>query len=218
MPGIFAVHDAENRRALYQDWVDLTCMRDLQQFERKRTDADLAREILRLCATLEEPTLAEIAKRSKTDSRKVQTHLELLKELFVITELKPHPSGFGKAVYFPFETGLAHYLGAPLKRKLQVWLIAERMSRNAYLDNESSRWFTYRSRAKTRLDLIEEHPTHGLVAYQIFEEEKLKQTQLELIKSFGVKNKGTQLRAFAPLLQTQTVAGVACLPWEKLVS
>lgn len=56
MPGIAFARDPQMRSDLFQDWIDLTCQRDLFQFKRLKLDSDLAYAILKNCALLEELT------------------------------------------------------------------------------------------------------------------------------------------------------------------
>lgn len=45
-PGIFSVREDSSRNELFQDWVDLTLERDLNQFPKISVDIELAAEIL----------------------------------------------------------------------------------------------------------------------------------------------------------------------------
>jgi hypothetical protein len=98
MPGIFAVRDTEEQDGLLQDWIDLTCLRDIQQFKTLKLDGKLAFELLKLSATLEEPTRAQMARATRMDPRRAETHLLALCGLFVPQRLNPHPSGTGKPI------------------------------------------------------------------------------------------------------------------------
>ncbi len=136
MPGIFSVRDDEQKDALFQDWIDLTCLRDLQQFKSLKLDSELAYSILKLAATLEDPTRTAMSRALRVDPRKIGSHLTALCELFVLMKLNPHPSGTGKPIYLPLDTGVAAHLGAPLLRRLHIWLAIERMAYNQYFEKK----------------------------------------------------------------------------------
>lgn len=99
MPGLFYIRNHEEQDSLIQDLLDLICNRDIHQFKSLKLDSDLCFEILKLSATLKEPSKSEISKALKIDSRKIETHLKALCELFVVQNLNPHPSGGGKPIY-----------------------------------------------------------------------------------------------------------------------
>ena len=105
LPGFFAARRGEERAALLADWIDLTVERDFHQFPKSKAESDLARRILEGLATLEHPDLSSIAKFCGRDPRLVKRHLTILKELFVIEELSPHPWGVGKPIYFMCDVG-----------------------------------------------------------------------------------------------------------------
>ncbi|MGK5086541.1 AAA family ATPase [Bdellovibrionota bacterium FG-2] len=124
-PGIAFVRSQEERRLLFEDWLQLVCYRDIQQFKKLRLDGDLAFDILRQVCLLEEPSAVEIARKLRQPGRRVQTHLLALEQLFAIQKIAPHPSGAGKPIYLILDAGLAHYFGAEFSRRVQVLLMNE---------------------------------------------------------------------------------------------
>jgi predicted AAA+ superfamily ATPase len=217
MPGIFAVRDADERTERFKDWVDLTCQRDIHQFAKLKLDSDLASAILSETCTLEEPTQAGIARRLKTDPRRIASHLKALTELYVLQKLLPHPSGTGKPIYLPLDTGIATHLGAPLSRRLQIWVMNERMAKASYYPGKSRKFYYYRSTGKKFIHLVEEVVDSPLRAFQVFENERILKTDALLMKGFLQKNPGSQCVVLAPIQEPQKVEGIAFLPWEALV-
>ncbi len=128
MPGVCFLRDPSERQDYWESWLDTTCERDIKVFSKGRLSGDLARQIVQLTAELEFPNVSEIARTLNQDSRRINTHLEALEELFVIRKLNPHPSGVGKTLYFPFDCGLASYLQASMRRRWQIWWLIQNIN------------------------------------------------------------------------------------------
>ncbi len=216
MPGIFAVRDNEEQDALFQDWVDLTCLRDIQQFKGLKLDGELSFELLKLSATLEEPTRAQMARATQVDPRRVETHLKALCALFVLQRLNPHPSGTGKPIYLPLDCGVARYLGASRIRQLHVWLVVEKMAANAYSKEKRKSFFYYRSTGKRIIHLVEEGIDQPTQAFQVVANERILKTDAELMLAFLKKNQTAKGRVLAPIPEKQKVKTCVFVPWESV--
>ena len=217
MPGIFSLRNHEEIHSLYQDWVELTCYRDLQQFQGLKLSGEIAIQILRLASTLEEPTRANFARTLRLDPRRVETHLKALCELFVLQKLEPHPSGTGKPIFLPFEVGLADYFAASRERKLHVLLVNERMAANSYYNIKQNVFYYYRSSGRQVVHLLEAGMDGHLTAFQIIDHERIKKTDALLMAAFLKKNRGAEGRVLAPVLESHKINGIKFVPWEEMV-
>lgn len=218
MPGFFAIRDEEERASLIQDWIELICQRDLLQFKNLKLDGDLAFEILKATATLEEPTRAAIAKSIHVDTRKIETHLKALTELFVLQKLNPHPSGTGKPIYLLLDPAIADYLGASSERRLHIWLMTERLAKNAYLNEKRKSFFYYRSTGKRIIHWVEESIGKPTQSFQLFEHERILKIDAELSLAFLRKNPGAKVAVYAPIPFRQKMGACDFLPWEDALS
>ncbi len=218
MPGFFSVRDQEERSALIQDWLDLTCLRDIQQFKTLNLDGELADSILKLTAVLEEPSRAAIARATRVDPRRIGTHLEALTELFVLQKLNPHPSGTGKPIYLPLDVGIAEYLGASMIRRLHIWLMNERMAKNAYFDQKRKSFYYYRSTGKRMIHLVEGSVDQATQAFQVIDHEGIRKTDAELMIAFLNKNPKAAGAVFAPIPEEQKIKSCIFMPWENIPS
>lgn len=212
LPGICFVREERNRIALMRDWINLTCQRDLQQFKKLKLDGLLASRILKLTATLKEPTRAEIAKALKVNHKRVQTHINALVELFALTRLDPHPSGGGKTIFLPFDAGIAHYLGADRERCLHIWLLNELLVRDVCKNTKPSSFYYYRSSGKNWIHVIEENDSN-LFAHQIITHENIEKRDSELMKAFLKKNKTAKGVVRAPVNQKIKLNVISYVPW-----
>jgi predicted AAA+ superfamily ATPase len=132
MPGVCFSRDEPHRNSYWEQWLDTLCEKDLRAFSGGRLSPDIARRILEQTALLELPTALEIAHQLRIDVRRVNTHLEALRDLFVIHSINPDPAGSGKTIHLPFDTGLATYLKAELRRKWQIWFITEALNQTRF--------------------------------------------------------------------------------------
>ncbi|NDG85969.1 MAG: ATP-binding protein [Proteobacteria bacterium] len=216
MPGIAFVRDAQVRAEFFQDWIDLTCQRDIHQFKRLKLDSDLAYSLLKHASNLEEPTAAAFARITRANHKKIATHLKALCELYVLVRLEPHPSGTGKAVYLPMDSGIAAHLGAPIIKRLQIALMNERMAANSHSGGKRNTYYYYRSSGKKTVHLIEEELGGKTRAFQFFERETVRKIDLELLKAFAKKNKGAEVHLLAPVADAWRDAPVMISPWESM--
>ena len=214
MPGIAFTRDLEQRAEFFQDWIDLTCQRDIHQFKRLKLDSELAYEILKNAAIQVEPTAATMARLTRANPKKVATHLKALCELFVLIRLDPHPSGTGKPIYLPLDSGIAGHLGASLTRKLQIALVNERMAKNAYAGGKRHSFYYYRSSGKKIIHLIEIELNGKIRAFQVFDRESVKGPDTELLKAFSRKNPKSELNLLAPVFEGWKFWKVQVRPWE----
>ncbi|MBI3555456.1 MAG: ATP-binding protein [Deltaproteobacteria bacterium] len=132
MPGVCFMREDSVRTNYWEQWLETICERDLRDFGQGRLSGDLARGILEACATLETPMIADIAKKLQVDSRRIQSHVQALRDLFVLREIAPHEAGVGKALLLPFDCGLAKTLGADSRRRWQVWFATEYLNQRAF--------------------------------------------------------------------------------------
>ncbi len=218
MPGIAFVRDLHVRSDFFQDWIDLTCQRDIHQFKRLKLDTQLAYGLIRHSATLEEPTAAALTKATRANPKKVNTHLKALCELFVLTRLDPHPSGTGKPIYLPLDSGVATHLGAPLIKRLQITLMNERMAKNGYAGGKRHTFYYYRSAGKRLAHLVEEELGGKTRVFQLFDREAVKKPDLELLKAFRKKNADSEAYLLAPVLDAWKYEGIRVEPWEWIFS
>ena len=226
MPGLFAVRSDEEREGLLEDWVSLTCNRDLHQIPRLRLDSDLAREILRLAATLEHPIASEIAKAARVSPKVVQKHLTAFETLFVLQRLKPHPAGTGKDRYYLCDVGIAHFLGAPRQRLLETWLLQELSAKRALLPAPSKRKFTYyrTTKGSTIPLVIEDESKNITLALHALYKEKIDRRDTKVLASFRQASRripGYQKTVHPYLLLAspprQRLDDVQVLPWSAVV-
>jgi len=218
MPALCFIRDEQARSDAIQDWIDLTCTRDILQFKKIKLDSELCYNIIKQCSQLEEPTQAELSKKLKTDGRKINTHLRALCEIFVLNEISPFPLGTSKPIYIPLDAGIADYLGAPLLRRLQIVLLNERLMYHSLLSPKKPQFYYYRSRGKKLIHWIEEKINGEITAYQIFENERIKKTDLELLKAFQnkVKNK-VRTVLLAPVFNYWSESKIEISPWENML-
>jgi uncharacterized protein len=156
MPGICFLRSPEERRSLWEGYLDTTCFRDLQQVVGARLSGELAREILHTLAQLEKPSVAEVASKLRVDARRIKKHIEALEAVFLLHRLAPHPSGVGKPLYYLFDAGLAFYLGAPFETRLKIWAINECLAQHEYAGKSRPRVRYYESTKHSHVDFIVE--------------------------------------------------------------
>ena len=133
MPGACFTRNLDESKAYWEQWIETTAHRDLKVFSKGKLTGDLAQEIIELCCKLALPTLAEIAKTIGVDARRINSHAEALTELFILRKIEPAATGIGKAIYLPFDPGLAMFHDANLQRRWQVGFLAHYFNQAQFL-------------------------------------------------------------------------------------
>jgi len=221
MPGVFALRSQSDRESFFEDWIGLVTSRDLLFFFKLNPDPDLADAIIRAIPKLEIPDSAHLSRHLGENPRKIQKHLKMLEQLFVLHKLLPHKISAGKPVYFLMDAGLATYLGATIERQLQTWLLHEQLSQRSYNDDRTSRLSYYRSARAGILDLVCETPK-TCAAIRILPRERIDLRDLMILKAFRDKAlskeyPNVELSALAPIPKPEKIEGVGIFPWESIV-
>ncbi len=223
-PGIFHVRDEEARAALMNDWLRLVRERDLLQFTHLRIvlDPELCQDILSRVALSGEPNVAWISKELGKSSRKVQKHLMLLEQLFVIHKQLPHSLGSGKPRYLLCDPGLATHLGSSFQRKLETALWLEQLSQQSYSGNIEYKMSYYRSARGGIIDLIVEDKSKNVWALKMISEEGYDQRDFEILRAFEAKAKAAGLHvrglyALAPVSKKTELGSIGIYPWESIL-
>lgn len=216
MPGICFLRDPHERTESFEAWLETTCYRDIQQIAGARLSGELARDVLTAAAQVEHPTLAEISARLRVDARRVRRHLEALEAVFVLIRLEPHPAGVGKALYLPFDAGLAGHLGASLHARLRIWAINECLAQNEYAGKPKPRVRHYQSSGRSTVDLVVEVPGQT-TAVVLSDEEAPGTYTLRPAEALLKKLPGARAVVLAPVSVTQRRGPrLQILPWAGM--
>lgn len=157
LPGIFSIRNINERKALIHDWIKLTVERDLHQIKKNKLDSKLALRILECIAKLQQPILSEIVNELGVNSKKIQSHLNALKTLFVIFEISPFKKSAGKPIYYLTDPSLLNYFDATFDKKLTTWIYLELKSQLSYKDMEDIEIYYYKSNTSSLVHVIAEY-------------------------------------------------------------
>lgn len=191
MPGVCFFRDKDMRDGYWEQWLDTTCERDLKMFSTGRLSGDLARRILEKTAVLELPSASELARELRVDARRIHSHLNALEALFVLNSIEPSQHGVGKTLFYPFDAGLAAFLGAGLQRKWQIWFLSEWMNQRRFSGEHSfKKPQYYRSTRGSFVDFVTDELVFHLFSDLPFPDRRAKQTVQAILKKrskFSVK-------------------------------
>ena len=225
LPAMFAVRSSSQRDELVRDWISTTVNRDLHQFPKIKADSDLAQEILQQIAILDNPEAGVVAKMLKRAPRRVQQHIDLLEQLFVLQHVAPLPYSTGKNRYFLCDAAIARELGASFEKQLITQLIIERLSQGQYSKGAVPNLKYYRSQKGAVTHLVEE-TDKTINAIMIIGEDRIDFEKLKRMTAFKVKAiknlaesgilKSVHLYALTALQEPVTVHGVKVHPWEAI--
>lgn len=214
MPGFFSIRENEVRNQMMRDWLALTVQRDLMQIPKLKLDSELAYSILEKLAILDEPTAGEVAKSLSVDTRKIQLHIRAMASLFVIIAVEPHQGSSGKERWYLLDTAFVKFFGGGFHRQLQTWLLNEILVTNSL--RKSPRKINYFRNSKgSVVDFILSEEKLK-VAIQIFNRESVYDRDLNLLRSFGNKFKGSTLLALSGGRQDHPHENLFVRPWEWL--
>ena len=160
MPGVCFFRDSKIRTDYWEQWLETLCERDLKTFSKGRLSGDLARRILEQCATLQLPMIQNIAKNTRIDARRIQTHIDALVDLFIVRPIQPHAGSTGKTIYIPFDCGLSSHLGAGMNRLWQVWFLVEWYNQRAFNFKQTVHPQFYLTSRHSFVDFVTENTGH----------------------------------------------------------
>lgn len=222
-PGIFSIRDESERLEALDGWLKLTCERDMHQFNAE-ADSDLTEGILRALPILDRPDVTSLARKLNEESRKIEKHLKLLVQLFVIHKLSPHSIGGGKPLYYLCDVGLATHLGASLDRQLQTWVLHEFLARRSYQGILRLEIQYFRGSRGGHVDFVLTEADSRVTLIKVIPHERYDLRDFEILgatkKKIAAKNPGVQIDCIAlgpysgKRSLTEEVTGI---PWEFIV-
>lgn len=217
MPGVCFIRNVTERKSYFDGWLDTTCYRDLQQIKGAKLEGTFAFDILYALAGLEKPSVLELKKKLRTDSRKIVKHLEGLAALFIIYPIAPHSLGVGKTQYRIFDCGLANHLGASLETRRKIWVTNECFAQFEYSGLPRPKLTYYESTKHSSIPVIlDDRKTERAIL--ISDEEAPSTFTLRALKVFLVKSPKTLPYVFAPLRDPFTDENkIRHLPWTAMV-
>ncbi len=221
MPGIFGIKDESEKRQALQDWMDLTAQRDATLFKGIKADSELLLRILNAIATLEDSSAGGIAKYLRIDLRKINSHLGVLKTLFVVNQISPYQSGTGKDQFFFCDVGFLELFGGSFSKKLKTWILQELIAQTSYSGNNSRKIYYFRSAKGQVIDFVICKNEVVEMCVKIFPEEKTSSKQFELLKAFLKAQKkylhpDFKMVALTGTLQPYKDKKILIYPWEAI--
>jgi uncharacterized protein len=220
LPAVFSVRNEQERFDKLSEWLSLTSERDVTQVLRMKANPDLCARILELIPILEEPTLASLSSRLKRSGRTIQAQLKILKLIFAIHELNPHPLSTGKTLYYLIDPSLVLHLKGEFSRALETALLTDFLARQSYLEKIHYRLSFYRTSKGSFVHFLLEQNANDILAIKVSDSEKLDQRDTLVLDSLHKKMAENQIK-----LSSLITAGVSqrsklnehtVLPWESL--
>lgn len=215
LPGIFAVRNESERIGLLQDWLDTTLQRDIFQIKSFRPDPDISARILQLIAEGEFSDFTNFAKKVGTTTQRFKSHIDALKTLFVIHEIKPCVGSTGGPQYRLFDTGLAQFLGADFPTRLRTWIHLELLAHLSYTDDKMSRVESYRTSKGKRIDFIVKTKS-VTTAILVIEKEAIKTVDLEILRAYKKKFPTHKTIVLSSVRLSLVKDKIEVYPWEAL--
>ncbi|MEI6398516.1 MAG: AAA family ATPase [Pseudomonadota bacterium] len=217
MPGVCFLRDPPTIESYWSQWLDTVCERDLYQLGKGRLSSALARMIMEHVALLDVPTVANLAKEIRVDARRITSHIEALKDLFVLRELTPDKHGVGKSILLPFDCGLASFLGSPVRRLWQIWFMNECINKKRFSGVANPRTMRYYlTTRQSFVDFVDEAGFH-LFSDQATPGRSELMTMRALRKKIGPKPK-LYIHCATNSGKHQVEENMFAVPWSFLVN
>jgi predicted AAA+ superfamily ATPase len=217
-PAIFAIRDESERLARIEEWLKLTCERDVLQVKKLKPNSELCQRILEILPHLEVPSANEIGNKLKKNSRSIETQLKALSLIFAIHRLDPHPLSTGKSLYYLIDSSLAHFSKGTLKSMMDVAFYTEFLAKQSYQNIPGLRFSYYRGPKGGRVSLLAETSPKEILAIKWLDTETIDRRELAILNSFKSKASAHGIKTNSLLLaglnRPTTVDGVRVLPWE----
>jgi len=213
MPGIFAIREESNRKALFEAWIETTCMRDLAQFRIPRFDPELAVKILEAMASEEVPNQLSIARKCGKLPRQIEPYIDAFQALFVVYKIPPFSTGTGKPLFHLFDAGVAKALGAGTERCMEIWFLNELYSQFSAAGKAHPRVYHYASSRGSRIHFVVEQ-REETYAVCLSNQEAQSAYSLRAAQAFSAKHPGVPVFVLAPVLQSHGLdKNIRIVPW-----
>ncbi len=221
MPGIFGIKNEIELQESLRDWLELASERDALSFRNLKIESNLIKRILESIALNEDTSAGSISKYLKTDLRKIKTHLAVLKTLFIIHELTPHPLSTGKPQYFFCDVGFLNFYNASFEKKIKSFILQEVLAQIYYRQESKKYVYFYRTSKGSIIDLIIVENEKIISCIKITADEKIVSKQFDLLRSFKKQNsnsfnKESRLIGLFGGLEKFKEGQVEFYPWEAL--
>lgn len=220
LPGVFSIRNRSEVAQKLQEWLKLTCERDVLQVKRLKPDPDLCFLIMETLAHLEEPSATELARRLRVSTKRIQTQLKALSQIFALHRLDPHHLGTGKSLYYLVDSGLGHLLQASFLSKLTIAIITECFAKESYQAVAPCRFSYFRNTKGSTIPLLIELGPKQIIAVKWSDREKMDLRELAILKSFSEKTAAhgikTELVFLCGVTHKTRAEGVTILPWEMV--
>lgn len=220
MPAFFATRNNDERLAQIQDWLALTVERDASLIPAKKINSDHLRRVLQEIAVHAEPESGRIAKSLRLSTQKVKSLIEVLKILFVVHEIHPHPSGSGKPRYYLCDPALATALGASFEKQLETWFYLEQVAKLSYSGLASEVHFSYyRSSKGSIVQGVWERHLRGskeLSFLKLSPQESIDLRELNILESLLQKHPEASAHLICGGSDSQKHGPISISPWESL--
>lgn len=217
-PAIFAIREDEEKFQKQEEWIKLTCERDVLQLKKLKPDPELCFRILSLMPHLEEPSAAELARQLKQNPKRIHSQLKALLQIFAIHRLPPHPLGTGKPLYFLIDPGFAHYFDSSFMSKLNISIVTEFFAKKSYQAQSQANFSYYRGSKGGRVSLLIEKSAKEILAIKWLDTEKVDLRELAIFESLHKKAMKNDVQitsvALAGIHQKTKVGNVTVCPWE----
>ena len=214
MPGVCFLRSGETRASYWEQWLDTTCERDLLQLSIGRLNGTLARQILEQTAILEFPNVANIARALRVDARRITTHLTALRDLFAVREIAP--LAVGKPIWLPFDCGMAHFLGADIRRRLQILFLNECLNAARFAGTahpEMPKY--YLTKRRSFVDFVDARGFH-LLSENASPDRRDMMTLLALEKKTAKTRERIQVYCATEQAQARISTRIRAMPWRVM--
>lgn len=221
MPGLFGIKNESEKKEALGDWLDLITERDALSFKNLKIDSALTKRILEAIATQEDTSAGAIAKYLKADLRKIKNHLSILKTLFVIHDIAPHPLSSGKPQHFICDVGFLNYYNSSFEKKIKTWLIQEVVAQTFYRQESKKYIYFYRTPKGKIIDLIIVENEKIILCAKVSSDENYNSKHFELLRAFFAKHqtqfhKNARLVGLCGTLEKFKDNQIEFFPWESI--
>lgn len=216
LPGIFSVRDEQEREALWNDWVRLTCERDIYQIKGFEPDPSFAARVIQYISTHSDATISSIAKNTRTSLLKTKNHVEALRALFAITEV----SSFNgpKSIFTCFDAGLTNLFASSFDVRLRAWVTHELFAKRSLNPLLFPKIERYLGAKGALIDfVIVGRSGLPVAAFKIFPFEKIEPNDFAVLRSFSLKYPRCKVFGLGTERIPAAVFGFEVFPWEAIV-
>jgi predicted AAA+ superfamily ATPase len=222
MPPFLRIGSSTERDLAVRAWLEAICYRDLQQFQRRQFDGNLAITLLKMMVFRDNFSMSGLGRQLGVSGTTVAKYLDAFEALFILHRLPLFEGAQAQAQFRFFDAGvvwaLSNYSDDPAVERARIisLVLNEILAQYEYSGLPRPEITHYRQRGGAEVDIVLRTPNQ-LVAIDCCNTVDISSYRQRSIKSFLAKYPKAQGLIVAPITESFRITErLTAIPWTSV--